>query len=264
MRHLVRTELRYPGLWRGCVGAWNPGLGPTGLTLRDWSGYGNHGTLTNMDAGTDWVVSGGRYALEHDGSNDLILCGNSPSVSTSVPFTISGWVNCYSLISPQYPKLCTFRSEQGSTPFEVTLSDQSAYRGVSIGSAGVSWGQFRNSIAFVTNAWTHIGVTYSGASGTLSTSFVIYVNGLGVPANVSGLFSGLGNTTTIGGPSSGGSSNVLLGSWDDLRLYGRVLSPQEIRLLASRRGIAYEMAPRRRSSSAVQFNRRRRLLLGST
>jgi hypothetical protein len=44
----------WPELWRGCVGAWNPGLGPTGLRLYDWSPYRNHGTLTNMDAGTDW------------------------------------------------------------------------------------------------------------------------------------------------------------------------------------------------------------------
>ena len=56
----------YPELWRGCVGAWCPSLGPTGLTLRDWSGFGNHGTLTNMDPGTDWVLSGGRYALDFD------------------------------------------------------------------------------------------------------------------------------------------------------------------------------------------------------
>jgi len=49
-------EPLFPELWDGCVGAWNPGLGPSGLTLRDWSPYKNHGTLTNMDAGTDWVM----------------------------------------------------------------------------------------------------------------------------------------------------------------------------------------------------------------
>ena len=67
----------------------------------------------------------------------------------------------------------------------------------------------------------------------------------------------------IGGQLSSnfGFSNAVI---DDVRIYNRALSPQEIRILATRRGIAYEMAPRRRSSSAVQFNRRRRLLLGAS
>ena len=70
----------YPELWRGCVGAWSPSLGPTGVTLRDWSGYARHFALTNMDAGTDWVASGGRYALDLDGTNDYLLAPTPKSV----------------------------------------------------------------------------------------------------------------------------------------------------------------------------------------
>lgn len=44
----------------------------------------------------------------------------------------------------------------------------------------------------------------------------------------------------------GGPPNVSTG---DLRIYNRVLSPNEIRLLATRPGIAYELAPRRRTAS---------------
>jgi hypothetical protein len=69
---------------------------------------------------------------------------------------------------------------------------------------------------------------------------------------------------TIGKYMDFGGGNFLNGQIDDLRLYSRILSAQEIRLLASRRGIAYEMAPRRRSSVQVAaFNRRRRLLIGA-
>ena len=59
-----------PGLWRGLVGAYSMGLGPTGDKLRDVSGYGNDVTLTSMDPATDWIVDDGRYALDFDGSND--------------------------------------------------------------------------------------------------------------------------------------------------------------------------------------------------
>jgi hypothetical protein len=59
-----RGVAKHPELWRGCVGAWNPGLGNTGLSLRDWSGNQNNGTLTN---GPTWGVSDGRQALDFDG-----------------------------------------------------------------------------------------------------------------------------------------------------------------------------------------------------
>ncbi len=53
-----------PGLWRGLVGLWAPSLGPTGLRLFDHSGFGNHGTLTNMDPASDWVATDEGWALE--------------------------------------------------------------------------------------------------------------------------------------------------------------------------------------------------------
>jgi hypothetical protein len=35
----------------------------------------NHGTLTNMDAASDWVVSGGKGALDFDATNDYVEMG---------------------------------------------------------------------------------------------------------------------------------------------------------------------------------------------
>ena len=59
----------------GLVGAWCPSLGPSGYTLLDRSRRGNHGTLTNMDAGSDWVGAAGGWALDFDGVNDGVLLG---------------------------------------------------------------------------------------------------------------------------------------------------------------------------------------------
>lgn len=84
-----QAEAEYPELWRGLVGAWSPCLSPRGGTvLRDLSGRGNHGTLTNMDAATDWVTSGGKTALDFDGSNDRVQF-NVPA--TEFPITINAW-----------------------------------------------------------------------------------------------------------------------------------------------------------------------------
>lgn len=71
-----RAEAKYPELWRGLVGAWLPFLGLTGSTLRDISGYHNHGTLTNMDPPTDWIISEMGPALAFDGENDYVDCGD--------------------------------------------------------------------------------------------------------------------------------------------------------------------------------------------
>ena len=48
-------ESAFPHMWRGLVGVWAPFLGQTGMTLRDWSGYENHGAFTNMVVG-DWII----------------------------------------------------------------------------------------------------------------------------------------------------------------------------------------------------------------
>jgi hypothetical protein len=265
----------YPELWRGCVGAWNPGLGPTGLTLRDWSGYGNHGTLTNMDAGTDWVASQGRYALDFDGSNDYVLCSSTKAGNVGASnVTFSIWVNT--------ANTSAFRGfinkREGGGSFRQWCFGQGSINtgGGAVAGKYISlfWyiGGSLNSPGTVQNFRTtsdHIDGKMHHFAGTRTNGTVpkIYVDG--VEVEVTAIVDGRTNLNAdndsnieIGSLSRG--ANSVQGQVDGVQIYNRALSPHEIRLLATRRGIAYEMAPRRRASSAVQFNRRRRLLLGST
>jgi hypothetical protein len=82
--------MKSSNLWQGVVGYWSASAGPSGYRLLDRSGRGNHGTLTNMDAATDWVVDGGRYALDFDGSNDRLDLASS--VTFSGDFTLNIWI----------------------------------------------------------------------------------------------------------------------------------------------------------------------------
>ena len=59
-----------PNLWQGLVGLWAPSLGPTGLTLRDQSGFQNDGTLTLMGPATTWVASEKGWAIYHNNANN--------------------------------------------------------------------------------------------------------------------------------------------------------------------------------------------------
>ncbi len=70
-----RHQSAYPDLWDGLLGAWLPALGPTGWTLFDVGGRGQHGILTSMDPATDWVTAGHRrlaMSLEFARGGELV------------------------------------------------------------------------------------------------------------------------------------------------------------------------------------------------
>lgn len=251
MKHKRTTELRYPGLWRGCVGAWAPCLGPTGLTLRDWSGYGRHGTLTNMDAGTDWVASQGRYALDFDGTNDFVAISGLETLLTGASkAALAFWVR------------------RTGTNALAGLGNGLGNRfniGWYSGNVFFSIGSSFPYTALSSSGWVHVAMSYDGAL-TGDAKVAAYINGQRIASLTAG---GTVPDTLpslaamhVGGPDN---SRYTQGQHDEVCVFNRVLSPQEHLLLASRRGIAYELAPRRRASVlvAAAFNRRRRLLIGA-
>jgi hypothetical protein len=251
----------YPELWRGCVGAWNPGLGPTGLTLRDWSGRGNHGTLTNMDAAGDWVRSGGRYALDFDGVNDYVITSaisSTVDLSTTKPWTVAAW------IQPSFSS----SSNVGAAVFDFATNGRAYLRwensilgfyvDIVQGANGSAWRT--NAVSFAANQLMHLAFTHTAANGGQ-----FFLNGIAITTTtvITTAVTGItNNTVSIG---RGAVNNYYWsGQIHEVRLHDIVVPQSSLSQQASRRGIAYELAPRRRSSSAVAFNRRRRLLLGST
>lgn len=73
----------------GLVGWWRLDEG-TGSIAYDSSGQGNNGTLINMEAG-DWVAGQlSPYALDFDGVNEYVNLGSVPIITTT-QFTVCGW-----------------------------------------------------------------------------------------------------------------------------------------------------------------------------
>ena len=247
----------YPELWRGCVGAWAPCLGPTGLTLRDWSRYSSNAAFTSMTADTAWVANQGRYPLTLNGSSNYLLTTESLQHRLTGDKSCFAWIRCTSpgasyrtLISKDFTFALTVKDSILITYDWNAASDRSS--GVNV----------------ATGNWTHVGWTIRAGVASGST---FYVNGHSVATftydTQTGSRAGTPWAATMGtglGWITTPVAEYFNGSIDDLRLYNQVMSANQVRLLASRRGIAYELAPRRRSSSAVQFNRRRRLLLGAS
>lgn len=228
----------YPELWRGCVGAWAPCLGPTGLTLHDWSGYRTNATLTNMDASSDWVVSQGRYALDLDASNDYLVTGNA-QFSTAENIAIS-----FTLIQR------TRATGVNSAVFDITSSSRSFI----LQQADVGG----NIFLFTDGVDGSNNITLSGSEVPtlnrvnhlvfqfIGTSYQWWINGVMQKAgSIAGRFGAQATAVNIGRRVSGvlGFTDMLL---FDAAIYKRSLVSHEIKLLSSRPGIAYDLAPRRR------------------
>ena len=251
----------YPSLWKGCVGAWAPCLGPTGLTLRDWSGYGNHGALTN---GPTWSPSDGKTSIEFDGSNDYVVATVANYRSQDSIGAVSVWVR------PNNATGSTIISSadtavNGSYIRPILWSSNNKIFCQSSIEGDASSDLIETNASFSHSVWHHCVCRSNG------TAWDIWVDGVQQAVTV---IAGTNSGRWFGSISA--RDNIVLGTLlrltpagyhsgmiDDARIYSRAISANEIRLLASRRGIAYEIAPRRRTSSAVQFNRRRRLLVGA-
>jgi hypothetical protein len=220
----------YPELWDGCVGAWAPCLGPSGLRLHDLSGKASWGTLTGMDAADDWVVDSGRYALDFDGLNDNVpLPINGKNL---LGLSIFFWVKpattatFRTMISWQTPGLpgqpFVFVSQETSSVVRFYVDGN--YRATSTYSAGV-WQSFALTIGG-DNLWrfyknsAFIGSYQDDATRVFQDrAEVLY----------------LGENTNVG---------YFLGAFDEMRVYNRPLSFAENNTLATSRGVAY--TPRRR------------------
>lgn len=239
----------YPSLWKGCVGAWAPCLGPTGLALRDWSGYGNHGTLTNMVADSDWAVNGGSYCLDFDNTNDYVDCGTSSLLGFTGAFSVSCWFRTFFVSDYQ-----NFASKHtGATGWIVGVYLSKVFMQVD--------STFNTAGATPTvNTWTHFASTYDGST------IRCYMNA-GTPDTIASSAPTLNSTAMRIGAYSTTATAPMNGQIDDFRLYNRCLSPNEIALLASRRGIAYDLAPFRipyseQAGFQAAWALRQRLILG--
>lgn len=238
---------RYASLKQGLVGAWCPSLGASGFRLIDRSGYGNHGTLTNMDPGTDWVPSGGKLALDFDGSNDQVNLTNDIALS-SKSFSMSFWAAQVGGAAANMP----FGNRNTTNSYIWFRSANYLRVAFPIGTI-----EFTAITAFT--ELSHYVVTGSVSSAGLS-SIGLSVNGKAQTPLI--IADSTFTLNTIGAGYSG--AFWFPGQIDDVRAYNRALTPQEIRLLyTGGRGVGLmpERIKHRRKTSGT--NRRRRIICGA-
>ena len=246
---------RYASLRQGLVGAWCPSLGASGFRLIDRSGYGNHGTLTNMDPGTDWIPSGGKLALDFDGTDDYVSA-SFPTIELSTQNgSISAWVRTPNATSGVFVGLNNasdfdpFFYIVGSSPVVGTRNDVGGDLFTVTGGAFTSEWRLLTAVSTPTrttlyqNGVVVNSVTQSSTTTRTYNRFSFAVN------NRAGSLSGFGACLV-----------------DDARVYNRALTPNEIRLLYTGGrgfGLQPERIKHRRKTSAAATNRRRRIICGA-
>jgi len=264
---LVTTSQEASSLRQGLVGAWCPSLpnGGSGNLVIDQSGFGNNGVLTNM-AADDWVSSQYGRALDFDGVDDLV----------EVPFRF----NSTGLISFWYrgvtePGTAIYLGNKSTIATAIylgqnttnSLSNELITFSNSVGGLVSIYGYTTATrTELFNNNWHHIAV----ALRLVNTAPEIYLDGSSktISSGSSSLTSwsigsSSGTTLQFGAQNFGSNSFFMTGQLDDIRVYNRVLSDFEIRLLASRPGIGLRQD--RDRQTFYQFSsgaRRRRILTG--
>ncbi len=222
--HRVLSDLEISALYaigtrdirNGLVGHWKMDE-VSGTVAADSALKGSNGTMNGGLSGTDTTTGVVGSALDFDG-DDYISVGALPTLSTA--YSMSLWV-----------KLDRNNVEQRFT--DVTTSTFTL-RNRTTGAWNFHWallgGGSSDSIGTTigaTGVWTHLAATHDGTTASL------YINGVLDSSKVQTTHDFSGRTFTIGGLNV---SHFTDGVIDDVRIYNRALTPEEITNLFNYRG----------------------------
>lgn len=200
---------------RSLVGYWNFNEN-SGNTANDKSTYSNNGTLIN---GPQWTTGKFGNALNFDGETDYVEVADSNSLDISDAITID--VRVKPLEASNSNNMSIFVSKKGAYPVFGIRNDQYTYFYLT----GVYDWYYKSTKNYFDGDWHHIVATYDANGG--SNNMRIYIDGeLDNSITKTGTISTSDYNLRIG--HFEGSGYYLKGTIDDVRIYNRALSPEEI------------------------------------
>jgi hypothetical protein len=215
---MPRTEIEYiyrADITDGLVAHWKLDEAAGSLAY-DSSGNNHTGTLVNGPAWTEGRID---YALDFDGSNDKVTIPHHDDL-VAESITLAAWVylkqsKTWSAILSKDEQVSYWLGVGGATPLFLLSPD---------GSSG-SQVRFWADSAIALNNWHFIAATYDG-------NYVqLYIDGSpsGGPQGYNGgIYQGTSQVLIGGSIMWESYSNTFNGIIDDVRIYNRALSPEEI------------------------------------
>ena len=210
-----------------------------GTTAVDSSGNGNDGTLGNMDPGTDWVAGQVGGGLDFDGTNDYVDVGSDSSLDDIFVNggTVSAWIYAADWGDIDQGRIVDKSSNVNAKSGWVFQVDGTSGNNRLRFEAGFSgsdggWVTPDNSISL--GSWIHVAVVYD--SNTSANDATLYVNGVALSVteinNPSGDYQSDAAYAMRIGNFANGTQRTFEGVIDDVRMYGRALTADEIAKLA--------------------------------
>lgn len=215
------STLNKPGNNLGLVGYWAFEDG-TSTRATDFSGRGNHGTLTNFvppsTSTSGWGTGKVNRGLNFDG-DDYVSLGSRPSLALGAGgFTISGWYKL-SAASPTSILLSAGGSNNGNGGVIASTASQ--------GLVYYAFGfLITEMVAPTTGVWTHFALVGNGGADG-SRTIKLYKNGVQVGSTFTGNYNWPQQVWTIGANDSA-YNEAMRGSLDEIRVYNRELSPTQL------------------------------------
>jgi hypothetical protein len=218
----------------GLVGWWTfDGPEASQGYVLDRSGQGNRGTLSGGPAPTYGKLG---QALDFDSNDDYVLVPNTASIDTDNfnGLTVSAWINPRSHGEGTDGRIADKSHNASATHdgwvFDVT--DSGGERKLRFIADHSTTDLFRRSVAGVwnLNTWQHVLVTWD--KSTAAANVHIYVNGTEVSYSLTTDGDGtFGDTRDLYIGNAHNVARTFDGALDDVRIYNRVLTSEEIKRL---------------------------------
>jgi hypothetical protein len=188
----------------------------SGTTAADSSGNGHAGTLMN---GPVWVGGQIGGALQLDGSNDYVDCGNSTDFNLTSQVTLAAWVKVNNIEGTGHECYIT----KGDTAY--ALKEPAGTGAIEFFIYDGSWhsANITGLTSSFDGAWHHLAGTFDGSNLRIYLDGVLQ-NTLAYSATIST------NTANvnIGRDQDGGGRRYYGGQIDDVRVYSRALTEAEL------------------------------------
>jgi hypothetical protein len=235
----ISTTIKTPGspLEQGLVGHWTfdgPDVewSSTTAEIEDVSGNGNHGDAMGGMNNRSPAIGKVGQGMSFDGVDDYINIGSDSMYDDMGPMTISAWIKPESWGAVGYGHIMDKSAGQGDGGWTFTIRDSNddLFFNVSYQTGNAS--QEGNASGIKLHEWQHVVAVWDGtASGSFGIK--LYINSADV--------TGGGDTTGSGDRESDVSRNLSIsddetqrkfdGDMDDIRLYNRALSADEVQQL---------------------------------
>ncbi len=156
----------------GCV-LYLPGLPAQGATINDYSGNGNHGTIS----GATWTrLPSGLWVLSYDGTDDFInIDGVLTSISSATAGTFEMWIKVANATPAASMNFIVFGDTNVDEYIQFNVVATTGLLSAACNDAGImQWTLKTDAQAFLDNTWAHIALTQD------ATSPILYINGVAV------------------------------------------------------------------------------------